>query len=280
MQAMLDLSRRQGIMAITGGDDPAVLEQLWERRKSLYEHLAQTAEHFWVAEMDGKIQGYARSILRGGHRELTELFILPEVQSMGIGRELFKRAFPDDGAYFRSIIASADTRAMSLYIKAKVYPRFPIIHFSRQPEKIAIDSDITIEAMPPIEEIIETLATIDLFVTGHRRDADHNWLVTDRQGFLYTRNGKPIGYGYIGHRSGPFALLDANDFPIVLAHAESTAASGDEAFGVEVPMLNTTAIDYLLGRGYRMDSFMAQFMSNEPFGRFENYLCMNPPFFY
>jgi hypothetical protein len=32
MQSILDLSQRQDVMAITGGDDPAVLEELWERR--------------------------------------------------------------------------------------------------------------------------------------------------------------------------------------------------------------------------------------------------------
>lgn len=280
MAALLDLSERQGVMAITGGNDPMVLEQLWERRKSLFEHLAQTAEHFWVAEINGEISGYARSIMRDRHRELTELFILPGVQSRGIGSELFKRAFPIDGTEHRSIIASPDTRALAMYLKANVYPRFPIMHFSRTPESIAMESDLTIEVMPPIEEIIETLAAIDLFVTGHRRDAEHRWLISDRQGFLYTRKGRAAGYGYIGHRSGPFALLDVQDFPAVLAHAESTAVSSGEEFGVEVPMLNTTAVDYLLQRGYRMDSFTAQFMSNEPFGRFENYLCTSPPLFH
>jgi hypothetical protein len=63
LHSVLDLSQRQGVAAITGGDDPTVLEELWQRRRSLMKHLTRTAEQFWVAEKDGKITGYARSII-------------------------------------------------------------------------------------------------------------------------------------------------------------------------------------------------------------------------
>ncbi len=103
MQSILDLSQRQGVMAVTGGDDPAVLSELWERRRPLMEHLTRNSEQFWVAENEGKVIGYARSILRPGrgrasgvpqHLELTEFFVLPGEQSRGVGGELLKRAFP------------------------------------------------------------------------------------------------------------------------------------------------------------------------------------------
>jgi hypothetical protein len=65
---------------------------------------------------------------------------------------------------------------------------------------------------------------------------------TDRKGYVYYREAQPVGYGYVGLRSGPFILLDANDFPAVLAHAENeVAAQGHEAFGLEVPMVNHPA---------------------------------------
>ena len=104
--------------------------------------------------------------------------------------------------------------------------------------------------------------------------------MSDRQGYLYLRNGQPVGYGYVGHRSGPFALLDAADYPAVLAHAETQAAErGYGQFGVEIPMINQTVVDYLLEHGFRMDSFMAVMMSDVPFGKFENYIFTSPPFF-
>jgi hypothetical protein len=80
-------------------------------------------------------------------------------------------------------------------------------------------------------------------------------------------------------RSGPFALLHAGDFPAVLAHAESEAAAqGQHEFGLEVPMVNQVAVDYMLARGYRMDAFIALLMNDRPFGKFENYIVTSPPF--
>src|SRR5262245_15622077 len=74
--------RMQAKSNATAGDPDA-----WARRRPLFEHLARTAEHVWIAEDQGRPIGYARSILRDGVRELTELFVLPDLQSRGVGRE-------------------------------------------------------------------------------------------------------------------------------------------------------------------------------------------------
>ncbi len=278
-KAILDVSQRLGVMAITGGNDPAVLAQLWERRRPLFEHLARTAEHFWLAENDGQAIGYARSILRDGVRELTEFFVLPGRQSAGVGRELMARAFPVDGAQHRTIIATLDVRAQVRYLKAGVYSRFPIQYFSRPPEAATAATDLAFEPVNVSPETIDALGALDVALLGHRRDIDHAWLLADRQGYLYRRNGRPVGYGYVGHRSGPFALLDEGDFPAVLAHAETQAAARGDEFGVEIPSINRAAVDYLLSRGYQLDAFVALFMSDAPFGQFEKYICTSPPFF-
>lgn len=279
MQSILDLSQRLNVMAITGGNDPAGRARLWESRRSLFEHLAQTAEQFWVAESGGQVIGYARSILRDGMRELTEFFVLPGQQSSGVGRELLARAFPRDGARHRSIVATLDSRALARYLKTGVYPRFPIYYFSRKPQAPALTTHLSFEPIDASSETLNVLAHLDTAVLGHRRDVDHVWLLHDRQGYLYRRNGEPVGYGYVGHRNGPFALLDDGDFPAVLAHAENEAIRQGAEFGVEVPMINRAAVDYLLSRGYRMDQFVALFMCDAPFARFENYICTSPPFF-
>jgi GNAT superfamily N-acetyltransferase len=252
---------------------------MWEERRPLYEHLARTAEHFGLAERDGRAIGFARSILRDGVRQLTELFVLPGEQSAGLGRELLARTFPANGATRRSIIASADFRAQALYLRAGVYPRFPIYYFGRTPEPITVPTDLTFEPITPTPESLQILGRLDGALLGHQRDLEHTWFLTDRQGYLYYRDNRPVGYGYVGIRNGPFALLDASDFPAVLAHAETEAAVHGREFGLEVPMVNQVAVDYLLGRGYRLDSFMAVLMSDAPFGKFENYILTSPPFF-
>ncbi|MGH2520893.1 MAG: GNAT family N-acetyltransferase [Anaerolineales bacterium] len=277
--SVLDLSQRLGVMAITGGGDPAVLEKLWESRRPLFEHLGRTAEHFWIAEAGGQAIGYARSILRDGVRELTEFFVLPSHQSGGVGRELLARAFPREGAEHRTIIATSDSRALARYLKTGVYARFPIYSFSRTPEAAPVATDLSIEPVSAAPEILETLAVLDAAVLGHRRDVDHAFLLEERQGYVYYRGRRPVGYGYVGFRSGPFALLNEEDFPAVLAHAETQVAARGSEFGVEVPLINRAAVNYLLARGYRMDTFFTFFMSDAPLGKFENYLFTSPPFF-
>jgi hypothetical protein len=113
-------------------------------------------------------------------------------------------------------------------------------------------------------------------VLGHTRAPLHEWIATARDGFVCRRGGEVAGYGY---DEGPYALLDENDFPAVLAHAESRMAEIGGEFGVETPLINKKAIQYFMDRKYQIDSFTALFMSNEPFGRFENYLCFSPIFF-
>jgi hypothetical protein len=84
----------------------------------------------------------------------------------------------------------------------------------------------------------------------------------------------------VGQSSGPFALLNAADFPAVLAHAERmTLAQGKREFGVEVPMINRSAIGYLLSRGFQLDAFIALVMFDTVFGNFDQYIFTSPPFF-
>ena len=48
VKAIMDYSERMGVMAITGGNDPQVLESLWQKRRTMLEFLAKTAAQFWV----------------------------------------------------------------------------------------------------------------------------------------------------------------------------------------------------------------------------------------
>lgn len=277
-KALIDLSDRMNVMAITGGNDPEVLRSLWERRRSMFEYLAQDCSQFWVAENGGEIVAYARSIEHAGMLELTEFFVRPDQQSAGVGRELLNRAFPVGEERYRVIAATLDERALYRYMNAGVYARFPIKYFSRPAEKVQIETDLDIEPMN--QEIhLADMNRIDQQILEHTRESLHHWLITNRPGFVYKREGKIVGYGYARNNGGPFALLDENDFPAVLAHAESAVAESGSEFGVETPMINRAALRYFLERKYKMDSFTVLLMSNEPFGRFENYLCFSPIFF-
>lgn len=278
MKTIMDYSARMNVMAITGGNDPEVVRSLWKKRKSLFEFLARTAAQFWVAENDKQIIAYARSIEHDGLHELTEFFVSPGEQSAGVGGELLARAFPDTGSRYRTIIATLDERALSRYMKAGLYGRFPLKYFYRKAEKVEVETDLKIEPLQP-QAHFEEINRIDQEIIGHRRAYLHQWVAGSRNGFVYKRRGEIVGYGYVGSNTGPFAVLDDRDFPAVLAHAESLMAEKGADFGAEISLSNEKAIRYFIDRRYQIDSFSTIFMSNVPFGKFENYLFFSPEFF-
>ena len=277
----MDYSQRAGVEGVTGGIEPEKIDKLWERRRSLWKHLSSTCDQYWVAENEKEeIIGYARSIVRGDHRELTEFFVLPDNQSAGVGRELIARAFPNDTPH-RSIIATTDFRALARYLKSGVYPYLTGLYLERKPDVVDFQSDIQFETGEDDEATLQTLAEIDSVILGHRRDVDHRFLMQDRTLFFYKRGNATVGYGYINKDYyGPFAVLDKKDIPTVLAHAETQAHHlGAEYIGFETPVINTLAVDHLMSRGYRIEGFLTSILSDKPFGKFENYLLSSPPFF-
>src|SRR5437016_5810963 len=114
MAAMSDLFLRQG--------EPEWIhpQSLWPQLDLLLVHLAPTAAEWWVAidEADGEMVGYARSIERRGLFELAELFVRPDRQSAGLGRQLIERTFPDGRGDVRLILATSDVRALARYYAA------------------------------------------------------------------------------------------------------------------------------------------------------------------
>ncbi len=281
VEATVDLERRMGLPdADIIWLEPGFVASYWQRRQSLFDHLARTADQYWVAEADGQIIGFARSSVRDGVRELLEFFVRPAFQGQGIGGELLRRAFPAGGSRQRAIIATREMRALARYMKAGVYPRFPNYYIFRKPESVEVSTDLEFSPAADTPETLATLRAVDQAILGFTRDVDHQFLLQDRQAILFRRNGQVAGYGYFGKGAGPIALLDAVDFPAVLAWAESEAAArGDDEFGLQLPLVNRHAVDYLLGRGYQFEDFTVFFMSDEPFGRFENYIFTSPPFF-
>jgi GNAT superfamily N-acetyltransferase len=278
IRTIMDYGARMNVTAITGGNDPEGIESLWKKRKSMFDYLATAAAQFWVAELDGEVIAYARSIEHDDMQELTEFFVLPGQQSGGVGSELLSRAFPKTDARYRTIIATLDERALYRYMKMGVYGRFPLKYFSRKAEMVEVKTDLKIEPIH-LKLHMQDINRIDRELISHTRESLHRWIITSRNGFVYERNGGIVGYGYVGSSSGPFAVLDENDFPAVLAHAESLMAERGANFGAETPLINTKAVQYFVERKYQIDSFSAIFMSNVPFGKFENYLGFSPEFF-
>jgi hypothetical protein len=274
-----DFGEQLGIARFASLRDPAGIAANWERSAPVWEHVARTGEHFWIAERGGQVVGAAQSILRDDTRVLTLFYVETEQQDRGIGHQLLARAFPREGARCRALIASTHTGALVRYLKAGIYPQSPVYILSRRAERVTAPTDLVGESVTATSETLAALREIDRATLGFGRDADHGFLLGTRRGYLYRRDGRVVGYGYLGTLDGPFALHDPDDFPAVLAHAESEAAAHGDEFGLLVPLANHAAVDYLLTRGCRLDRFFLFAMSDRPFAHLDRYILTRPPLF-
>ena len=278
--AVDDLGRRTGGSANATAGDP----DAFETRRPLFDHLAATADQWWVAEEDrGRPIGYARSIMRDGVRELTEFFVLPDAQSGGVGRGLLERAFPADGARHRAIVATIDPRAIARYLRVGLDGRVPLVGWEGVPRHERLATDLTRERIEPDDPPLDELAEVDRVILGFQRDADHRWLAEQRPGWLYRRAGAAVGYGYHPSRpawGGPYAALSATDLPVLIADGEaSAAAAGHANVTFDLALTARPAIDHLLGRGFRVDPFVMLFFTDGRVDGFDRYVLTSPPFF-
>ncbi len=282
-RTVVDLEQRLGAYPADAEPlTPEDIERLWTAFASVFNHLGATAYASWVAEMDGQIMGYARSILRADMLELTDFFVLPTAQDAGIGKSLLAKVFPKDTPYHRSIIATSDLRALGRYLKEQVYIQFPVYKlYTESPQVVEYATDIQFKKFEEVDNVLPILNQIDHKILEVEREIDHQWFMDDRQGYLYYRGDKPVGYGYMNERnSGPFALLDDADFPAILAHAETIAATSEQnRLFIAVPMINQIALDYLLMRNFKMHPSFCYVMSEKSFGKFTNYLQTRPMLF-
>jgi len=276
--AIDDLGARMQASANSTAGDPAA----WDRRRPLFEHLARTGDRLWIAEEDGHPIGYARSILRDGVRELTELFVVPRVQSRGIGRELLERTFPPDGARHRMLIATSDVRAVARYVRCGLDGRFPIFNLSRVPEAVQVSSDLRGEPLVIDDTTLARLAAIDRALLGYSRAVDHRWFAGERRGLVYRRGAEIVAYGYAPIApgwSGPYAALDPGDLPRLLADAETAAhRAGHQEVSFDVALINRAALGHLLGRGYQLQSFPMILFADADLGQLDRYVLFSPSF--
>ena len=269
-----------------------------EPLRRLLVHLRDTdPDRFWVATRPPPVEGdperlvgFGSAVIRGPVWFLGMLFVHPEDQAAGLGRELLARTLPShDMPILATATDSAQPVANALYVRYGIVPRLPVFHVVGRPERRGalptLPSGITtlafdaIAAGPPDgpghRELMAAVAEIDRSVVGYEHPEDHRFLRKDgRVGYLYRGpGGAPLGYGYTSPvgRVGPVAALDEALLAPIVGHL-LTVLEPRGASSLRIPGAAERTFRTLLEAGLRIEGFPALLCWSRPFASFERYL--------
>jgi GNAT superfamily N-acetyltransferase len=265
----------------------------------LFVHLQSTdPDRFVVAtvpDTDGqRVVAFASAIVRERLWYLSMLFVLPEFQGVGLGRDLMAWIRPVDPAMVRGVATdSAQPVSNALYAADGMVPRMPLLGLTGLPQRpeafgelpsgivpIAFDE---LAAGPPDGQghrsLVAAIDTLDRELLGVAHPADHRFLrMESRRGWLYRGpDGTPVGYGYAGEagRLGPVAVRDAALLGPVLGHLTSAVVPRG-SFAMWVGGDADRAVVPALRAGFRLDPFPVLLCWDQPFADFSRYLPISP----
>jgi len=248
-------------------------------------HLQRTDPRgFHVAVKGGRVVAFASTILRGNTHFLSMFWVLPSVQSKGVGRRLLARAFErprPPASAVRCVFASLDSRAQVLYLKFGMRPR-GMFYMLRGAPKRSPRPKRTVELVQIGEvgktsrEMLAVAARFDRTFRAARRDADIRYVTTlpGARFFLVRAGRSTIGYAVANEkgRVGPAGVVDPRySAGLAWAIKEAARKMGAENIIIQVPGVNTGALDVFFRAGLKTEFFGA-WMSAKAIGSFEAYL--------
>lgn len=264
----------------------------------LHAHIQATdPERFIVAELpgdSGEIVAFAAAPVREHLWYLSMLFVLPEHQGTGLGRELLERIMPTDPSTIRAVAAdSAQPISNALYAKLGMVPRMPLLSLIGLPQRPEAFGELPSGVVPlPFDEIAagppegqghrlltEAVDALDRELLGVAHPIDHRFLRSEsRRGWLYRGpDGSPLGYGYAGEagRVGPVAVRDEALLGPVLGHLTSAVVPRG-AFAIWAGGAAGQAVQSALNAGFRLDTFPVLLCWDRAFADFSRYLPISP----
>jgi len=216
-----------------------------------------------VAERAGVAVGFGAAVDTGRARHLADLFVVPEHQGSGIGRQLLDAVYGD--AWPRTTFASDDPRALPLYLRAGMAALWPNLYLAGDPRRLPPDpEDLTADIAT-----VATVASRQAEWLGVDRTPDlAYWASRDVRPVVVRRGGRVVGAGIGRARStGPgrwihtAAAAPDEDGPTVLLAVMRAALTGADVtvVGGCVPG-PSPLVQRLLGAGFRIadrDTFLA-----------------------
>jgi GNAT superfamily N-acetyltransferase len=238
-----------------------------------------------VAEIDGLIVGYAQALLRGDIWFLSQLFVQPEVQGLGIGAGLLGRAQQygrENGARIFSVVSTAQPVSQSLYMRHGMFAFGIGYHLTGdlEPLRALPEPHSAKKRIVDCSGWQDRIADLDRAVFGAERRQDHAWYLAgegsagEESSFGLVRDGDLLGYGYAvadGGYIAPIAAYDpADQLPLLRMGAEWLLQCEVTTGNIWTVSPNATIIAALLAAGWRITrwSFL---LASEPFGKFDRY---------
>jgi GNAT superfamily N-acetyltransferase len=268
----------------------------------LYVHLRATdPERFVVAvtpddDAPGaeRVIAFAVALQRDHVWFLSMLFVLPDVQLRGLGRELLARVLPQDGRVTVRATATDSAQPISnaLYSTYGIVPRVPLLNLVGLPTRPEAFEPFPGGVTPVAFQTIvdgaggdghRTLAmsvdALDRELLGFTRSVDHGFLrQQDRRGWLFQGpDGTFLGYGYSAEsgRLGPILVRDPALLGPAMGHLLG-AVQPRGAFITWIPGAADRALVPALAAGMRLDPFPILLCWDRPPTDFERYLPISP----
>ena len=242
----------------------------------------------WGAEQSGELVAWGTALQRGDWWFLSSLFVLPQVQGLGVGRELLRRCLEgaDGASVFATVTDSLQPVSNTLYARRGMLPREALLGLGGVPRLTALGparpsapnaGRAGLDPEPLTPASVPDLCAVDAGVMGIDRAVDHAFYLAEggRRGWLFRRAGRPVAYvmyrlnGYVG----PLACRDSSDVRAVLRHAlTGLVAHGIEQVRVNLPASCEEAQRLLWDAGLSFAATPGLLLASRPFGRLDRYV--------
>ena len=212
----------------------------------------------WVAEVDGRMAGYATSLERELMWILASYGVAPDVQGRGIGRQLLDAAMQHGRGCLRMMLsASQDPRAVR---------RYHLAGFRMHPQ-MYLTGTVDRALLPVVEKTregsagdIDLMNSVDRQTRGAAHLSDHEVLL--RQ-YALVVSDTHTGSGYVYHDAfGSPQLLAATNRRTATALLWESLAASDPLVNVDVAHVtaaNPWAVD--VGMAARLDLHTAGYLA-------------------
>ena len=290
-RAIVDTARRIGTPRASEPDE-AEVEANWKLERPLVEFMAaQEGGSFWLAEQDDDLVGFARVVRFGRIEQLTEVSVVAERQSRGIGHSLLERCWPNPPTkdIGRLVVAAGSAVDLSLHLEFGVMPSTGHWHLAQSTERYL--ERRSLEATDAAEPAVHVLKgdravvewkRLEPLAIAHERPRLHEFFGRERICLAsLNEDGSAKALCWVGPRGyiGPGVGTRPGDLvPVVLAALDRVAKTEEPE---ELQAFCTTDSWWLLRRlrslGFRV-RWPSWVLCSEPLPGLDRYLPTRPAY--